>query len=66
MIERWKFMLHSSICFIPLERAGEVRISFVGSLPRESCLTLDRSITSLSPMMVLLSLRSVYGRIRSP
>lgn len=66
IIGRWKSLLRSSIYGIPLEQVREVKRSFVGSLRRGGCSMLDRSITSLSPMMVLLSLESVSGRIRSP
>lgn len=59
------FIRAASVCCIPLERAREVKISFIGSLQREGCLTLDRSIMSSPLMMVFLSLGSVYGRIRS-
>jgi hypothetical protein len=66
MVGRWKSLLRSSICCIALERVGEMKIGFVGPLPREGCSTLDRSIMSLLPMMVFISLGSVFGGIRSP
>jgi hypothetical protein len=41
-----------------------VKTSFVGPLSREGCSTLDHSITSLSPRMVLPSLGRVFDGLR--
>ena len=50
----------------PLDRVREVKTSFVRPPPREACLMLDCSITSLSLTKVLLSLGSVFGGVRFP
>ena len=42
-----------------------MNISFVGLLLRKDCLTVDRSIMSLSLMMALSSLGKVFSGIRS-
>jgi hypothetical protein len=55
MIGRWKSLLRSSICCIPLERAEEVKIRFVGSFPRE-LFDVRSFYNVLVPHVVLISL----------
>jgi hypothetical protein len=49
-----------------LNRVGEMKTSFVRPPPREACSTLDHSAMSLSLIMFLISLESVFGGVRFP
>jgi len=64
MIGRWMYLLRFSIYCTPLDSDREEKTSFVEPSPKESCLMLDLSTTSLSVMMPLPSLEIVFSELR--